>query len=136
MGLAMKKYKTLNPGRGSLDEKIFDISVPVYVKGKNAAGEAFNEQTRLKNISSKIAVFLLENKVFVGTKLQLKLDIPKTLILKNQLNLIISGEVERTRRNSDNGCGQIVEISLAASYKIIKVEKDQNDRRDEERIAN
>jgi hypothetical protein len=115
----MRKKKPLYRGAASLDEKVFDMPVPVFVSGKNAGGKIFTEESRLKNISAQMAVLSLENKVIVGEKLKLELDIPKTLILKNKLTLRVAGEVERTRRNSENGGEQIVEISLSPSYKIV-----------------
>ncbi len=119
----MKNNKPAGQGIPPPGEKIFDISVPVCVKGKNAAGNIFNERTRLKNISSEIAIFSLGNKIIVGSKLQLQLNIPKTLILKNKLMLLISGEVARVRRDSENGGGQIVDVVLTSSYKIKEIEK-------------
>lgn len=115
----MKKKKLKYRGAVSLNEKVFDMPVPVFVSGKNAGGKIFTEESRLKNISAQMAVLSLENKVIVGEKLKLELNIPKTLILKNKLTLLVAGEVERTRRNSENGGEQIVEISLSSSYKIV-----------------
>ena len=65
----------------------------VTVTGINAGGQEFEEITDLSSISSQEAVFWLKNKVTIGSKLVLSLNVPKTLILENQLNLIVSGEV-------------------------------------------
>ncbi len=117
----MQKSKTgfVFPAAG---EKVFEISVPTFVRGKNASGELFEEKTRLRNISSELAVFTLANNVVIGEKLYLRLCIPKTLILKNTLNVSVSGEVERTRRDSENGSGQIIELTLCSSYEIKREE--------------
>ena len=113
-------HQKKSPGKkkSSAHEKMFRMSVPVVVRGKNAEGEEFEEETRMKNISSETAIFSLENKVLVGSKLHLKLNIPQTLILKNHLNLQIAGEVERTFRDSENGGGQIIELELVSSFTI------------------
>lgn len=117
----MKRYKRNLISKSktrSSPEKVFEMSVSALVKGHNAEGEQFVEQALLKNISSETAVFSLEHKVLVGSELHLMIDIPKTFILKKQLNLFVSGEVERTHRSSGNEKEQIVELSLSPSFEI------------------
>lgn len=125
----MKRYKrNINSKRKSRSspEKVFEMSFSALVKGNNAEGEQFAEQALLKNISSETAVFSLEHKVLVGSKLHLMIDIPKTFILKKQLNLLVSGEVEKTHRGSGNEKEQIVELTLSPSFEINEGDKESS----------
>ena len=99
-------------------ERCFDLSLSVNVNGIDAEGLDFEETTELSTISSQEAVFWLKNKVVIGSKLVLSLNVPKTLILENQLNLIISGEVIFASTDPSNQNKQLVSIQLDRLYKI------------------
>jgi hypothetical protein len=99
-------------------ERCFDLSLAVTVNGSNAEGQDFEEITDLSSISSQEAVFWLKNKVIIGSKLVLSLNIPKTLILENQLNLIVSGEVVFATTDPSSRNQQLVSIQLDRLYKI------------------
>lgn len=104
--------------KGKKRERIFQLSLPTLVTGKNAAGDEFEERIRLLAISSQQASLWLTSPVTIGTKLKLSLVIPKTLILKNHLNLFVSGEVSFIEGSLDNNAKQHVSIELDKSYRI------------------
>ncbi len=84
----------------------------------DAEGLDFEETTELSTISSQEAVFWLKNKVVIGSKMVLSLNVPKTLILENQLNLIVSGEVIFASTDPSTQDKQLVSIQLDRLYKI------------------
>ncbi len=106
-----------NP-RNSRSERCFDLSLSAGVSGINAHGMDFDEVTELSSISSQEAVFWLQNKVVIGSRLVLTLNVPKTLILENQLNLIVSGEVIFASSDPSAQHKQLVSIQLDKMYKI------------------
>jgi hypothetical protein len=99
-------------------ERYFELSVPALVSGANAKGEEFEERTKISSISSQEASFWLKVKVTIGTRINLCLHIPKTLILESHLNLLISGEVVFVQTETDSRKKQLVIIRLDRSYKI------------------
>lgn len=99
-------------------ERCFDLSLQALVSGTNAIGIDFEEITELSSISSQEAVLTLENKVLIGSKLNISLKIPKTLLLQNRLNLTISGEVTYASSDRNNPKIQHVRISLNKLFKI------------------
>jgi hypothetical protein len=104
--------------RSSRSERCFDLSLSAGVSGTNAHGMDFDEVTELSSISSLEAVFWLQNKVVIGSKLVLSLHVPKTLIRENQLNLIVSGEVIFASTDPSAQNKQLVSIQLDKMYKI------------------
>lgn len=104
--------------KGTKRERIFQLSLPTLVTGKNAAGDQFEERARLFSISSQQACLWLTAPVTIGTRLNLALFIQKTLILKNHLNLFISGEVSFIDASPDNNSKQRVSVELDKSYRI------------------
>jgi hypothetical protein len=99
-------------------ERCFDISLSAFVTGINAKGDEFEERTELSSISSQEAVFVLKNRVMIGSSLTLSLNVPKTLILENQLNLIVSGEVVFASSDSTHKGKQLISLQLDKLYKI------------------
>ncbi len=104
--------------RSPKTERAFDLSLTASVSGVDANEKEFEECTELSSISSQEAVFWLKNKVTIGSKLVLSLNIPKTLILENQLNLIVSGEVVFASSDPSHNHHQLVSIQLDKLYKI------------------
>jgi hypothetical protein len=100
-------------------ERSFELSLPALVTGLNAAGTEFQERTELYSISSQEASFWLNSGITIGSKLSLSLKIPKTLILENQLRLIISGTVVYAKSDRSAKKKQLVSIRLDKSYKIL-----------------
>lgn len=120
MRLDQEIRKTPIPGQKKNDksERCFDLSLPIMVSGENAQAKGFEERTELSSISSQEAIFVLKNRVLIGTGLTLSLNVPKTLILENQLNLIISGEVIFATTDSSQKGKQLVSVQLNKLYKI------------------
>jgi hypothetical protein len=120
MRLEQETRKSTIPGnsRHNKSERCFDLSLSVNVNGIDAEGLDFEETTELSTISSQEAVFWLKNKVVIGSKLVLSLNVPKTLILENQLNLIVSGEVIFASTDPSSRNKQLVSIQLDRLYKI------------------
>jgi hypothetical protein len=120
MRLEQESRKSTIPGnsRHNKSERCFDLSLSVNVNGIDAEGLDFEETTELSTISSQEAVFWLKNKVVIGSKLVLSLNVPKTLILENQLNLIVSGEVIFASTDPSSRNKQLVSIQLDRLYKI------------------
>lgn len=108
--------KTTSPKQ----ERYFELAVPAIVSGIDAKGEEFEERTTISSISSQEASFWLNKKVTIGTRINMSLQIPKTLILESHLNLLISGEVIFVQSETNNKKKQSVIIRLDRSYKIQK----------------
>ncbi len=104
--------------RSPKTERTFDLSLTTTVSGVDANDNEFEESTELSSISSQEAVFWLKNKVTIGSKLVLSLNVPKTLILENQLNLIVSGEVVFASSDPSHHNHQLISIQLDKLYKI------------------
>lgn len=114
----LDKASVPNKTTAQKQERYFELSVPALVSGANAKGEEFEERTKISSISSQEASFWLNAKVTIGTRINLCLQIPKTLILESHLNLLISGEVVFVQTETDSRKKQLVIIRLDRSYKI------------------
>jgi len=101
-------------------ERYFELSLPTMVNGINAVGKEFSEETRLTSISSQIVKFSLKSKLTIGSRLNLSLDIPKTIILEYPMNLFISGEVIFVKADSNGQSKQFVSVELDKNFKIQK----------------
>jgi len=101
-------------------EKSFSLSLSAQVSGINSSGKEFEERSVLLKISSKEAYFYLKSKVKTGTKLNLTLYIPKTLILEKNLNLCLSGNVSYIKSNGDERKNHLIQLNLDKSFKILQ----------------
>ncbi|MGD9345618.1 MAG: hypothetical protein PVH84_07130 [Candidatus Aminicenantes bacterium] len=99
-------------------ERFFELSVPVLISGSDAKGKEFEERTKISSISSQEASFWLKTKVTIGSRINMCLQIPKTLILESHLNLLISGEVIYVQSEINSPKKQLAIIRLDRSYKI------------------
>lgn len=99
-------------------ERTFELSLPALVNGINAAGREFEEGTQLLSISAQEASFQLDSRVLLGTKVYLSLAIPKTLILENQLQLLLSGTVIYVRAENGKEKPQFVSVRLDKNYRL------------------
>lgn len=99
-------------------ERSFKLSLPILVSGIDAYGNKFQERTELSSISSQEAIFSLNSGVTIGAKLNLFLDIPKTIILEDHLKLIISGDVVFVKSETNNNKKQLISVRLEKNYKI------------------
>ncbi|MFB0566753.1 MAG: hypothetical protein ACETWK_13880 [Candidatus Aminicenantaceae bacterium] len=99
-------------------ERSFELPVPIVVSGVDAKGNSFQEQTILSSISSFQATFELNSGVTIGSKIDLCLDIPKTLILENRLKLALTGAVIFVKVAANNNKKQQISVRLDKKYKI------------------
>ncbi len=99
-------------------ERSFKLSLPILVAGVDAYGEKFQEMTELSSISSQEAIFWLNSGVTIGAKLNISLEIPKTLILEDQLKLIMSGNVVFVKAEANKKKKQLISVRLDKNYKI------------------
>ena len=114
----MPKSSIQGAARVAKRERSFKLSLPALVTGIDAYGNKFQERTELSSISSQEAIFWLNSGVTIGTELSLYLDIPKTLILENQLKLMISGRVIYVKAEGNKKKKQLISVRLAKNYKI------------------
>lgn len=120
-------HKTFIPetSKAMKRERCFDLSLQALVSGVNAEGTRFEEITELSSISSQEAVFSLENKMLIGSKLSLSLKIPKTLLLQDRLNLTLSGEVIFATADRKSPKHQLIGIQLNRLFKIFSLSPPQ-----------
>ena len=98
-------------------EQKFELSLPTLVTGLDASGNEIEENTELSSISATEAIFTLESGVIIGSRLNLSLEIPKTLFLENHLKLQVSGKVAFVQVDQ-NQRKQIIALRLDQNYKI------------------
>jgi len=99
-------------------ERSFELSLPALINGIDAVGKEFQEYTELISLSSQEAIFKLDSKVIIGSKLCMSLDIPKTLFLENQLKLEMSGNVRFVKAEHNDSKKQLIILRLNKNYKI------------------
>jgi hypothetical protein len=108
--------------RAGKRERAFELSLPAVVTGVDALKNKFREKTQILSISSEEATVWLRSRVMTGTKLDISLDIPKTLILESHLKLHLSGTVTLTQANSSrNGKKQMVSLRLDRRFKLLPI---------------
>jgi hypothetical protein len=99
-------------------ERSFELSLQALVNGIDAVGNEFQEYTELISLSSQEAIFKLDSKVIIGSKLNMSLDIPKTLFLENQLKLEMSGNVRFVKAEQNDTKKQLIILRLNKNYRI------------------
>lgn len=114
----LEKSSPQSNAKAQRRERHFELSLPVLVSGTNAKGEDFEERTKIASISAQEASFWLKNKVTIGTNVNLSLDVPKTLVLESQLNLLLSGEVKYIQTGVNNKRLQLITLQLDRLFKI------------------
>jgi len=114
----LEKKPVLDTTPRSKGERSFDLSLQTLVSGTDSAGKDFSETTGHCFINCQAAIFGLNSKVTIGSKLNLLLDIPKTLLLENHLILHVSGDVVRVKAETNNSKSQTISLQLNKSYKI------------------
>ena len=103
-------------------ERSFELSLPALVSGSDVRGKEFEENTKILSISAQSALFWLKSKVLIGTPLSVCLQIPKTIILENRLNLVVSGTVKLVQANTNKKNNQLISVQLDRSFKIRRTE--------------
>lgn len=124
MNAKEEDFKPSLPGaaRAEKRERAFELSLPAVVTGLDAEENKFREKTLLFSISSEEATVWLKSRVLPGSKLDVSLEIPKTLILENHLKLQLSGTVIITQANSErNGKKQLVSLRLDKRFKLLPI---------------
>jgi hypothetical protein len=99
-------------------ERTFELSLPALVTGINAAGGELKEFTELISLSSQEAIFRLDSRVIIGSRLNISLEVPKTLFLENQLKVDISGNVKFAKAEPDDLKRQLIILRLNKNYRI------------------
>jgi len=103
-------------------ERAFELSLPALVTGLDVLENKFREKTLITSISSEEAVVWLRSQVPIGAKLDISLDIPKTLILESSLKLQLTGTVLLIQTDSArNGKKQLVSLRLDKKFKLLPV---------------
>ena len=99
-------------------ERSFELSLPALVSGDDVKGNKFEENTKILSISAQTALFWLKSKVLIGSPLCVCLQIPKTIILENRLDLVVSGTVKLVQANTNNKNNQLISVQLDRTFKI------------------
>ena len=99
-------------------ERSFELSLPALVSGNDVKGKKFEENTKVLSISAQNILFWLKSKVLIGTPLCVSLQIPKTIILENRLNLMVSGTVKLVQANTNKKDNQLISVQLDRTFKI------------------
>lgn len=103
-------------------ERAFELSLPALVTGLDVLENRFREKTLVTSISSEEATVWLRSQVPIGAKLDISLDIPKTLILESSLKLHLTGTVLLIQTSSArNGKKQLVSLRLDRKFKLLPV---------------
>ena len=103
-------------------ERAFELSLPAVVTGVDRAENRIRERTMLVSISSEEATVRLRSRVEPGLKLKLSLEIPKTLILQNQLRLHLTGTVASDPADTlQTGRKQDVLLRLDRKFRLLPV---------------
>lgn len=118
----LSKPSILGAARAGKRERAFELFLPALVTGVDTLGKKFREKTQLFSISSEEATVWLKSKVMLGAKLDLFLEIPKTLILENYLKLCLSGTVVLARADSARaGKKQLVSVRLDKKFRLLPI---------------
>lgn len=99
-------------------ERSFDLSIPALVKGLDAAGRKFEEQTSIRSISAQEAAFHLKARLGIDARVTLFLDIPRTLILESPLRMVLSGAVVYVRFEEGREKSQDIVVRLDRAFRL------------------
>lgn len=99
----------------------FTFPLPTRVEGQSARGMGFAEDTVLSSISHQGSAFVLKNRVNIGDRLRLVVDLPEKLSADGDLKLVIKGKVTQIEAADSKGTAQKVTITFDSKY-IIKPE--------------
>ncbi len=103
-------------------ERAFELSLPAVVTGVDHSDNRFREKTVLVSISSEEATVRLRSRVGPGVKVKISLDIPKTLILQNQMRLQLTGTVASAPAEGFRpGRKQDVRLRLDRKFRLLPV---------------
>jgi hypothetical protein len=97
----------------------FTFPLPTRVEGQNARGQGFTEDTVLSSINHQGSTFVLKNRVNIGDRLRLVIDLPEKLSTDSELKLVIKGKVTHVEAADAKGMAQKVNVTFDSKY-IIK----------------
>lgn len=99
-------------------ERSFELTLPALVKGLDAAGRKFEEQTSISGISSQEVAFRLKARLMIDSRVTLFLDIPRTLILESPLRLVLTGAVVYVRLEEKSEKPQHIVVRLDRGFRL------------------
>ncbi len=100
-------------------ERIFELSLPALVKGKNAFGKFFEEKTEIRSISAQEVHLFLRNPVQIGNQLKIIINVPPTVMLVHPIRMELYGQVSQVemKKLGRNKFQQII-MDLDSRYQI------------------
>jgi len=101
----------------------FDLPLSTLIEGKLPRGKKFKEPTTLHNISSGGAYFCLDSGVYVGSKLNLIIDLPKELTEGKSIKLMLGGITVRLAEPDSREKRQGVAVRFSKDFKFIPEEE-------------
>lgn len=105
----------------------FDLPLDTIVKGNLPAGKKFKEKTILSNISSGGAYFRLDSGITVGSKLNLIIDLPKSLTEGKKMKLCLGGLTVRLQKISDGEKKQGIALCFNEDFQVIFEEDEKKE---------
>ena len=118
MAKAFHNPSTQGAAKAGKRERTFELSLPALVKGLDARGKRFEEQTRICAISAQEVSVRLNTRLLIGYKMTISLDVPRTLILESPLRLMVTGIVTYVRSETEDGKSQYVSVYLDRSFRL------------------
>ncbi len=109
---------TTGAAKAGKRERSFELSLPALVKGLDAAGRRFEEQTAVSGISAQEVSFRLKARLMIDSRLTLFLDVPRTLILESPLRLVLSGSVVYVRLEERSEKPQAIVVRLDRGFRL------------------
>jgi hypothetical protein len=97
----------------------FTFPLTTRVQGLNSRGQEFTEDTVLSSISHQGSTFYLKNRINVGERLRLIIDLPEKLSPGSDLKLVIKGKVTQVEAAYAKATAQKVVVAFDSKY-IIK----------------
>jgi hypothetical protein len=94
------------------------MSLPAVVRGRNALGREFEEQTEISALNAGSARFSLDERILIGAKIWLMAEIPQTVLLKVALKLNLAGSVTMVQAQKRAPKRQVVSIRLDKHFRL------------------
>lgn len=88
------------------------------MRGRNALGKEFEEQTEIVALNAGGAFFCLDERILIGAKIWLMADVPQTVLLKVPLKLNLAGSVTMVQAQKGAPKRQVVSIRLDKHFRI------------------
>ena len=88
------------------------------VKGRNAVGKEFEEQTEISSLCAASVTFPLDCRVVIGAKIWVRASIPRTALLKVPLTLSLVGSVVLVQAIKGGPKRQTVSLRLDKHFRL------------------